>query len=134
MAAEENDESLLPEMDELLAKCRSELEHLELGMLLSGEYDANNAILTLHAGAGGTEAQDWTSMLLRMFTRFAEQNGFALEMLDYQPGDEAGVKVLPFRLTATMLMASCALKRVYTVWCAFLRLMPMPAVIPPLLR
>ena len=78
MAAEENDESLLPEMDELLAKCRSELEHLELGMLLSGEYDANNAILTLHAGAGGTEAQDWTSMLLRMFTRFAEQNGFAL--------------------------------------------------------
>ena len=58
MAAEENDESLLPEMDELLAKCRSELEHLELGMLLSGEYDANNAILTLHAGAGGTEAQD----------------------------------------------------------------------------
>ena len=92
MAAEENDESLLPEMDELLAKCRSELEHLELGMLLSGEYDANNAILTLHAGAGGTEAQDWTSMLLRMFTRFAEQNGFALEMLDYQPGDEAGVK------------------------------------------
>ena len=92
MAAEENDEGLLPEMDELLAKCRSELEHLELGMLLSGEYDANNAILTLHAGAGGTEAQDWTSMLLRMFTRFAEQNGFALEMLDYQPGDEAGVK------------------------------------------
>ena len=92
MAAEENDESLLPEMDELLAKCRSELEHLELGMLLSGEYDANNAILTLHAGAGGTEAQDGTSMLLRMFTRFAEQNGFALEMLDYQPGDEAGVK------------------------------------------
>ena len=92
MAAEENDESLLPEMDELLAKCRSELEHLELGMLLSGEYDANNAILTLHAGAGGTEAQDWASMLLRMFTRFAEQNGFALEMLDYQPGDEAGVK------------------------------------------
>ena len=92
MAAEENDESLIPEMDELLNKCREELEHLELGMLLSGEYDANNAIMTLHAGAGGTEAQDWTSMLLRMFTRFAEQNGFALEMLDYQPGDEAGVK------------------------------------------
>lgn len=92
MASEENDESLIPEMDALLEKCRDELEHLELGMLLSGEYDANNAIVTLHAGAGGTEAQDWTSMLLRMFTRFAEQNGFALEMLDYQPGDEAGVK------------------------------------------
>lgn len=92
MAVEEKDESLIPEMDDLLAKCREELEHLELGMLLSGEYDANNAIVTLHAGAGGTEAQDWNSMLLRMFTRFAEQNGFALEMLDYQPGDEAGVK------------------------------------------
>lgn len=92
MAVEEKDESLIPEMDDLLAKCREELEHLELGMLLSGEYDANNAIVTLHAGAGGTEAQDWNSMLLRMFTRFAEQNGFTLEMLDYQPGDEAGVK------------------------------------------
>jgi peptide chain release factor 2 len=92
MAAEENDESLVSEMDALLTQCREELEHLELGMLLSGEYDANNAIITLHAGAGGTEAQDWTSMLLRMFTRFAEKNGFALETLDFQPGDEAGVK------------------------------------------
>ena len=61
-------------------------------MLLNGEYDANNAILTLHAGAGGTEAQDWTSMLLRMFTRYAEREGFQIEMLDYLPGDEAGVK------------------------------------------
>ncbi len=92
MAAEEDDESLIPEMDELLSSCREELEHLELGLLLSGEYDANNAILTLHAGAGGTEAQDWTSMLLRMFTRFAEKNGFELELLDYLAGDEAGVK------------------------------------------
>ena len=97
MAAEENDESMIPEVVELPTKCREELEHLELGMLLSGEYDANNAIITLHAGAGGTEAQDWTSMLLRMFTRFAEQNGFALEMLDYQPGDEAGVKSATFQ-------------------------------------
>ena len=61
-------------------------------MLLSGEYDANNAILTLHAGAGGTEAQDWTSMLLRMFGRFAERSGYSVDVLDYQPGDEAGVK------------------------------------------
>lgn len=92
MAMEENDESLIPEMEELLAKNKKELEHLELGMLLSGEYDSNNAILTLHAGAGGTEAQDWTSMLLRMFVRFAEKNGFAVETLDFLPGDEAGVK------------------------------------------
>ncbi len=92
MAAEEKDESLIPEMDELLQKCQEEVEHLELGLLLGGEYDANNAILTLHAGAGGTEAQDWTSMLLRMFTRFAEKNGFELELLDFLAGDEAGVK------------------------------------------
>ena len=73
LALEEDDESLLPEMEETLASIRTDVEHLELGMLLNGEYDANNAILTLHAGAGGTEAQDWTSMLLRMFSRFAER-------------------------------------------------------------
>ena len=63
-----------------------------------GEYDANNAILTLHAGAGGTEAQDWTSMLLRMFSRFAAREGYEVEMLDYLPGDEAGVKSAPLQI------------------------------------
>ena len=92
LALEEDDESLLPEMEETLASIRTDVEHLELGMLLNGEYDANNAILTLHAGAGGTEAQDWTAMLLRMFSRFAEREGYEVEMLDYLPGDEAGVK------------------------------------------
>ena len=92
LALDEDDESLLPEMEETLASIRTDVEHLELGMLLNGEYDANNAILTLHAGAGGTEAQDWTSMLLRMFSRFAEREGYEVEMLDYLPGDEAGVK------------------------------------------
>ena len=86
MAAEEQDESLISELDETLNKIKENLHHLELGMLLSEEYDANNAILTLHAGAGGTEAQDWTSMLLRMFTRFAERNGYQVEMLDYLAG------------------------------------------------
>ena len=98
MAMEERDESLIPDLDAGLAKAREELEHLELGMLLSGEFDANNAILTLHAGAGGTEAQDWTSMLLRMFTRFAEKNGYQVEMLDLLPGDEAGVKSATFQV------------------------------------
>ena len=92
LALEEDDESLLPEMEETLASIRTDVEHLELGMLLNGEYDANNAILTLHAGAGGTEAQDWTSMLLRMFSLLAEREGYEVEMLDYLPGDEAGVK------------------------------------------
>ncbi len=92
LAAEEKDESLLPEMAALLSTILADVEHLELGMMLNGEYDANNAIMTLHAGAGGTEAQDWASMLLRMFSRFAEQNGFTLELLDLLPGDEAGIK------------------------------------------
>jgi len=98
MAIEEHDESLIPDLEEGLAKAQEELEHLELGMLLSGEFDANNAIITLHAGAGGTEAQDWTSMLLRMFTRFAEKNGYQVEMLDLLPGDEAGVKSAAFQV------------------------------------
>ena len=92
MAEEEEDDSLLPEIEALCAEVKQDVEHLELGLLLSGEYDANNAILTLHAGAGGTEAQDWTSMLLRMFCRFAEKQGFTLETLDLLPGDEAGIK------------------------------------------
>lgn len=92
MASEEKDDSLLPEINQEMQTSQAELQHLELGMLLSGEYDANNAIMTLHAGAGGTEAQDWTSMLLRMFTRFAERNGYQVELLDLLPGEEAGVK------------------------------------------
>lgn len=92
LALEEPESGMEEELASGLETAKSEIEHLELGMLLNGEYDANNAILTLHAGAGGTEAQDWTSMLLRMFTRYAEREGFQIEMLDYLPGDEAGVK------------------------------------------
>ena len=92
LAMEEEDADIVGEIEQSLTSVRADLEHLELGMLLSGEYDANNAILTLHAGAGGTEAQDWTSMLLRMFGRFAERSGYSVDVLDYQPGDEAGVK------------------------------------------
>ena len=99
LAAEEEDAELGEELETLLSECRAELEHLELGMLLSGEYDANNAMLTLHAGAGGTEAQDWTNMLLRMFTRFIESQGFTAEMLDFLPGDEAGVKSVTLHIT-----------------------------------
>lgn len=86
------DEDVISELETSMEEAKVELEHLELGMLLSGEYDENNAIMTLHAGAGGTEAQDWNEMLLRMFTRFSERSGFKVEMLDYQAGDEAGVK------------------------------------------
>jgi peptide chain release factor 2 len=92
MAAEEQDDSYIEEMEETLTAARNELAHLEIGMLLCDEYDKNNAILTLHAGAGGTEAQDWTSMLLRMFTRFSEREGYKVELMDILPGEEAGVK------------------------------------------
>ena len=92
LAMEEEDADIVGEIEQSLTSVRADIEHLELGMLLSGEYDTNNAILTLHAGAGGTEAQDWTSMLIRMFGRFAERSGFNVDVLDYQPGDEAGVK------------------------------------------
>ncbi|WP_075580060.1 MULTISPECIES: peptide chain release factor 2 [Acidaminococcus] len=92
MAMEEKDDSLQGEIEEEVENARKTLADLELGMLLSDQYDANNAILTLHAGAGGTEAQDWTNMLLRMYTRYAERKGFTVELLDLLPGEEAGVK------------------------------------------
>ena len=93
MAMEEKDDTLVSEMESELEGAKHTLSELELGMLLSDEYDANNAIMNLHAGAGGTEAQDWTGMLLRMFTRYAEGKGFEVELLDVLPGEEAGTKI-----------------------------------------
>ena len=92
MAMEEKDDTLVSEMESELEGAKHTLSELELGMLLSDEYDANNAIMNLHAGAGGTEAQDWRGMLLRMFTRYAEGKGFEVELLDVLPGEEAGTK------------------------------------------
>ena len=99
MGYEENDESLIPEIQEMLDTFISEFETLKISTLLSGEYDDNNAILTLHAGAGGTEACDWTSMLFRMYSRWAEQHGFATEVLDYLDGDEAGIKSVTLEIS-----------------------------------
>ena len=92
MAMEEDDESLLPEVQEGYDKLESALEEANLATLLTGEYDASNAILTLHAGAGGTEAQDWCQMLFRMYTRWGERHNFTVKTLDYEDGDEAGIK------------------------------------------
>ncbi len=92
LGVDEGDESVYPEVKEALERVAHDIEHLELTLMLSGEYDANNCILTLHAGAGGTEAQDWAQMLLRMYVRWAEKNNFKLETLDFLAGDEAGVK------------------------------------------
>jgi peptide chain release factor 2 len=92
MALEENDESMLPELQESYAKFEEEMEQLRLSTLLTGEYDANNAILTFHAGAGGTEAQDWTQMLYRMYTMWSDSHGFKYTLMDWQDGDMAGIK------------------------------------------
>ena len=92
MAIEENDESMLDELTESYQKFDEELEQLRLSTLLTGEYDANNAILTFHAGAGGTEAQDWAQMLYRMYTMWTDRHGFKYTLMDWQDGDQAGIK------------------------------------------
>ena len=92
MGYEESDESLIPEIGQELTDFAERLETLRISTLLRGEYDRDNAILTLHAGAGGTESCDWTGMLYRMYTRWAERKGFSCEVLDYLDGDEAGIK------------------------------------------
>ncbi|RKJ00997.1 PCRF domain-containing protein, partial [Butyricicoccus sp. 1XD8-22] len=89
---EEPDEDLQNELAEELQEFEGKMDGFELQLLLSEPYDKNNAILELHPGAGGTESQDWGSMLLRMYTRWAEQHGFKVETMDYLPGDEAGIK------------------------------------------
>lgn len=92
MAEEENDSSLIPEIESELKVFEQKLDKLKIGTLLSEEYDKDNAILTLHAGAGGTESCDWASMLLRMYMRWADSKGFRSEVIDYLDGEEAGVK------------------------------------------
>ena len=89
---EEPDDDLHEGLEEELATFKKSVADYELQLLLSGPYDANNAILELHPGAGGTESQDWGEMLLRMYTRWAEKHGFKVKTLDYLPGDEAGIK------------------------------------------
>lgn len=92
LVKEENDAELFAELEKNLTTLRKDMNDFELQMLLSEPYDANNAILELHPGAGGTESQDWASMLLRMYRRWADKKGYAVQTLDYLPGDEAGVK------------------------------------------
>ncbi len=98
LGLEAQDESIIPEVGEGLEELKKHLEMLRLETLLTGQYDKNNAILTLHAGAGGTEAQDWVEMLLRMFTRWAEDKEYQVKILDILDGDEAGIKSVTFEV------------------------------------
>ena len=92
MAIEEDDDSMLPELQSDTEQLQTRMAEVRLTTLLTGEYDSKNAILTFHAGAGGTEAQDWAQMLYRMYTRWAERHGFSYKILDYLEGDDAGLK------------------------------------------
>ena len=98
MGYEENDASLIPEIQEELDHFVEDFERLRLDTLLSGEYDGENAIVTLHAGAGGTESCDWAGMLCRMYQRWADKKGFTVETLDYLEGDEAGIKSVTLQI------------------------------------
>jgi peptide chain release factor 2 len=99
MGYEENDASLLPEIEEALNIFIKDLEELKLRTLLSGEYDKYNAIITLHAGAGGTESCDWANMLCRMYQRWADKKGFTTEMIDFLEGEEAGYKSVTLEIS-----------------------------------
>ena len=92
MGQEEDDPDILAEVKTDFEQLSEKVEELRMTTLLSGEYDANNCILQFHSGAGGTEAQDWAQMLYRMYTRWAERHGFTYKILDYEDGDEAGIK------------------------------------------
>ena len=98
MSEENPDEDTISEIQEDLERFRSEFEELRIQTLLTGEYDKNNAIVSLHAGAGGTESCDWAGMLYRMYTRWAEKKGYTVEVLDYLEGDVAGIKGVTFEV------------------------------------
>ncbi len=99
LAEEADDASVVPEVSEMLEKLRNDTDALELETLMRGQYDDHDAVLSLHAGAGGTEAQDWTSMLYRMYTRYCERMGFTVKLLDILEGDEAGLKSVTFEVS-----------------------------------
>lgn len=98
LAEEEQDDSLVEEVLELVEDFKTSFDAFKIKTLLSGEFDSNNVVLTLHAGQGGTEACDWVSMLYRMYLRWADKKGFKVEVLDYHDGDEAGIKSVSFQL------------------------------------
>jgi peptide chain release factor 2 len=98
LALEENDQHTLEDVEKDIDVLKTAVRDQELRMMLSAEQDHLNAIMSIHAGAGGTEAQDWSEMLLRMYLRWAERKGFKATIIDYQPGDEAGVKSVSFTL------------------------------------
>ncbi len=101
MGYEENDPAVIPEIQETLDAFKTQFDDIRIRTLLSGEYDDSNAIVTLHAGAGGTESCDWAGMLYRMYNKWADKKHFSVEVLDYLDGDEAGIKSVTFQINGT---------------------------------
>lgn len=99
LSIEEEDETSYSEIKTELVELTEEIDRFKIEILLSGEYDKNNAIVTLHTGVGGNDAQDWTEMLYRMYTRWCEKKGFRIEILDYLPADEAGIKGVTLKVS-----------------------------------
>ena len=96
---EDDDEESANEIIDTIKNIEAEIEDYNMKILLNGEYDKNNAIVTLHVGVGGTDANDWTEMLLRMYTRWCEQHGYSVETVDLLPGDEAGIKSVTLKVS-----------------------------------
>ena len=111
MLEAEDDDALTSELATSVETIRAELEKLELAAMLGGEYDANDAVATLHAGAGGTESQDWAEMLLRMYLRWCEREGFGVELDEVLPGEEAGIKSATFIVHGTNTYGLLAVER-----------------------
>ena len=107
LAEEDGDESLNAEIESAKTALREKVAQVELKAMLSGENDFNNALMTINSGAGGTESQDWAQMLLRMYTRWAERNGYKCEILDMQYGEEAGIKSATVNFTGDILFHFC---------------------------
>ena len=134
LAEEENDESVLDELDGELTEVESTVEEMRLAALLRGKYDKLNAILTLHAGAGGTEACDWTEMLYRMYICYAEKHGYTITELDRLDGDEAGIKNVSFKVEGDCAYGYLKAEKACTDLCVFLLSTQTNAVIHRSLR
>ena len=121
MGQEEDDDSVVPEIAEMMEEFKASFDAIRIKTLLSGEFDKDNAIIKLNAGAGGTEACDWCGMLYRMYTRWAERKGFTIEELDFLDGDEAGVKSVTFQVNGENAYGYLKSEKEFTVSSVFLR-------------
>ena len=118
----EQDASMIEEIGQMLSDFKEGFEQLRIATLLSGPYDKDSAILTLHAGAGGTESCDWVSMLYRMYLRWADTRGYQVEELDYLEGEEAGIKSVTFQVSGENAYGYLKSEKAFTDWSVFRRL------------